>query len=310
MDNISFTMKNFKMETSVNLLEVNQAQTLSVNRADFLSKPEEVKPETSFDKEKGIAYWENENYQINFNEKSSELHIYNKNTNEAYIVWGDPHVTIGEGKDQKKISPKENREYDFDFKKDARFTLEDGTEIHIQTTPWLENGKAVNGMTLASDILIQDAKSDHAFKITGLDQNKLGDMTAQELTDMEVSHTDRITPYEGLQLIERAGSENKGFSLQKENGEYEVMNDKHSGNTKNITAMENFLAQHHIPYESLQQPHLFSPNQQAVISQLQDFMDMALNSFASNLEIPTGVKSFQQISTIIQGQNHAVTMGD
>ena len=301
-----------QLEHTVNFLQVNQtAQLDHSNRAQGLDRSEAVqKPQTSFDQAAGKADWENENYKISFNEGMSEMFVQNKNTGENYTIWGDPHVSIGhesENTGAKRTTAGHNQEHDFDFKKDVRFTLEDGTEIHVKTTPWMRDGKEINGATLASEVLIQDGLSDHAFKVTGLDGNghTQGDMTATEMRGLDVSEADRINEREGLQMFERTGND-KGFSMRGADGQVEALGGRHRDNTAEITAMENFLGQHSIPFEGVNNPAVLTDNQQVVMNQLQQFMEMAMNMFAQQMQVPDGASVFQQISTMIQGQTHTV----
>ena len=291
---------------TVKLLAVEQTALMKTKGLDSMQNTQ--KPEVSFNEQTGTGNWENANYKITFDEKASQIFVQNKNTGENYTVWGDPHVSIGHEDKNTGAIRSLNGDHDFDFKKDVRMTLEDGTELHIKTTPWERNGKPVNGMTLASQVMIQDGLSDHAFKITGLDQNKLGDTKAEELTDLQLNPDDRINPGIGLQMLERAGSD-KGFSLADENGQFHAMDDKHRANTSEITAMENFLAQHGVPVQDTD--FQMSINQQAIAAQLQEFMQSAMAMFTQQqAQIPEGATVFQQISTTIQGQSHFLGITD
>lgn len=302
---------NVVLNHTVQFLQVNQTQQLqhsgSVGMMQGVQGVE--KPKTEFNKDAGTALWENANYKIQFDEKNSQMFVQNKNTGENYTVWGDPHVSVGH--EDKNTGPKHhmNDSHDFDFKKDMRMTLDDGTEIHIKTTPWMRNGEEINGATLASQVMIQDGLSDHAFKLTGLDGNghTLGDMTAQEMTGLQVSEADRINHREGLQIVENDGAQ-EGFSLQGANGAFSELGEHHRNNTSQITAMENFLGQHSIPLAGMAEPAMLNTNQNMIMNQLQQFMDMAMNMFTQQMQIPDGASIFQQISTVIQGQTHALGM--
>lgn len=301
-----------ELSHTVNFLSVQQtAQLAHANSARGVGQLREVeKPTTSFDQAAGKASWENANYKISFNEGMSEMFVQNKNTGENYTVWGDPHVSIGhesENTGAKRTTAGHNQQHDFDFKKDVRFTLEDGTEIHVKTTPWMRDGKEINGATLASQVMIQDGLSDHAFKVTGLDGNghTMGDMTAREMSGLEVSEADRINDREGLQMLERAGHD-VGFSMKGTDGQFAALDGRHRENTSEITAMENFLGQHAIPFEGVNNPSVLNNNQTMVMNQLQQFMEMAMNMFAQQMQVPDGASVFQQISTMIHGQTHTL----
>lgn len=302
---------NVRLAHSVNFLSVSQTAQLQHTRSimPIQGSSSVQKPATDFNQAAGTASWENANYKINFAENHSQIFVQNKNTGENYTVWGDPHVTVGDASQNGGPKHSMKGSHDFDFKKDVRFTLEDGTQLHVKTTPWKDdNGNIRNGQTLASQVMIQDGLSDHAFKITGLDGNghTLGDMTAQEMTGLEVSEADRINEREGLQMIELAGAQNKGFGLMGRDGQYDELGSKHGANTSQITAMENFLGQHAIPMESMSTPSMLTTNQQVVMNQLDQFMQMAMNMFSQQFQVPTGGSVFQQISTMIQGQTHSI----
>lgn len=302
---------NVVLSHTVAFLEVNQtAQLQHTSNAGMMEGIRRAeKPTTDFNQEAGTALWENANYKITFDERNSQMFVQNKNTGENYTVWGDPHVSIGH--EDTNTGPKHHMRdsHDFDFKKDMRMTLDDGTEIHIKTTPWMRNGQEINGATLASQVMIQDGLSDHAFKLTGLDGNghTLGDMTAQEMTGLEVSEADRISNREGLQIIENDGDK-QGFSLMGTDGKFSEMGQFHRNNTSEITAMENFLGQHAIPFEGINNPATLNTNQNMIMEQLEQFMNMAMNMFTQQLQIPDGSAVFQQISTVIQGQTHTLGM--
>jgi len=113
-------------------------------------------------KKKGVRF-ENENYKIDVSDRG-EIKVKNKNTDEKYRIWGDPHVDV----DGKRA---------FDFKGDTTFVLDDGTKITIQTTPWKGN----NGQTISSEVSIIDGNSTYGVHITGVDDNHKGDLSFQEV---------------------------------------------------------------------------------------------------------------------------------
>lgn len=110
----------------------------------------------------GNVNFENKNYTVKVGD-TGEINITNKQTGEAYKVWGDPHVDV-DGK------------HAFDFKGTTTFDLDDGTKITIDTTPW----KGENGATIASKVTIVDGQSDYAVQVKGVDDNKTGDLTFNE----------------------------------------------------------------------------------------------------------------------------------
>lgn len=110
----------------------------------------------------GTVDFENDNYSVKVGD-TGEINVTNKQTGEAYKVWGDPHVDV-DGK------------HAFDFKGTTTFDLDDGTKITVDTTPW----KGQNGATIASKVTIVDGQSDYAVQIEGVDDNKTGDLTFNE----------------------------------------------------------------------------------------------------------------------------------
>ena len=110
----------------------------------------------------GTVDFENANYSVKVGD-TGEINVTNKQTGEAYKIWGDPHVDV-DGK------------HAFDFKGTTTFDLDDGTKITVDTTPW----KGQNGATIASKVTIVDGQSDYAVQIKGVDDNKTGDLTFNE----------------------------------------------------------------------------------------------------------------------------------
>lgn len=96
-------------------------------------------------------------YSLKFNERSSEIEIFNANTNEHTRIWGDPHVDV----DGQRV---------FDFWGTTTFTLENGTKITINTEPWGNNPNAY----VASQVVI--TKGSNALVVDGISQNQLGDL--------------------------------------------------------------------------------------------------------------------------------------
>lgn len=97
-------------------------------------------------------------YSLKFNERSSEIEIFNANTGEHTRIWGDPHVDV----DGKRV---------FDFWGTTTFTLENGTKITINTEPWGNNPNAY----VASQVVI--TKGSNALVVDGISQNQLGDLS-------------------------------------------------------------------------------------------------------------------------------------
>lgn len=97
-------------------------------------------------------------YSMQLNENNSEITIFNANTNESTKIWGDPHVEV-DGK------------HAFDFAGTTTFELENGTKVTIGTEQWGGNPDAY----VASDVTI--TKGDQAVVVSGISQNKLGDLS-------------------------------------------------------------------------------------------------------------------------------------
>ena len=97
-------------------------------------------------------------YSLKFNERSSQIEIYNANTREHTRIWGDPHVDV----DGKRV---------FDFWGTTTFTLENGTKITINTEPWKGNSNAY----VASQVVV--TKGANALVVDGISQNQLGDLS-------------------------------------------------------------------------------------------------------------------------------------
>lgn len=103
------------------------------------------------------------NYLLDVNERNSEFVVTNKETGEKTRIWGDPHF-------------EHNGTRVGDFYGTTTLNLADGTKITINTTPYLAGG---NGTTLSSTLTI--TQGDQVMRITGLDQNRLGDLKIQQL---------------------------------------------------------------------------------------------------------------------------------
>jgi hypothetical protein len=103
------------------------------------------------------------NYTIDVNEKNSEFVVTNKDTGERTKIWGDPHF-------------EHNGSHVGDFYGTTTLNLADGTKITINTTPYERGG---NGTTLSSTLTI--TQGDQAMRITGLDQNSIGDLEISQI---------------------------------------------------------------------------------------------------------------------------------
>jgi uncharacterized membrane protein YebE (DUF533 family) len=103
------------------------------------------------------------NYTLDLKEGNSEFVVTNKETGEKTRIWGDPHF-------------EHNGSHVGDFYGTTTLNLADGTKITINTTPFEAGG---NGTTLSSTLTI--TQGDRAMRITGLDQNKLGDLNIQQV---------------------------------------------------------------------------------------------------------------------------------
>ena len=108
----------------------------------------------------GKVCFENDNYRITMGDDNS-VNIFNKNTGENYLAWGDPHMQV-------------DGQQAFDFWGTTTLALEDGTKVTIETTPWANNPE----MTLASKVTITNG--DYGVQVTGVDSNQVGDLTFEE----------------------------------------------------------------------------------------------------------------------------------
>jgi hypothetical protein len=121
----------------------------------------------------GKVCFENDNYRITMGDDNT-VHIYNKNTCESYLAWGDPHMNI-------------DGQHAFDFWGTTTLSLDDGTKVTIETTPWQNNPE----MTLSSKVTI--TSGDYAVQVSGIDTNQVGDLKFEEgkgwggLTDLMVA---------------------------------------------------------------------------------------------------------------------------
>lgn len=147
---------------TVNVTTQSTTTTLSIS--GDCGRPAPMEPKTTRGAD-GTVNFENENYKVRVND-TGEIHVTNKQTGETYRVWGDPHMDI-------------NGKHAFDFWGTTTLNLDDGTKITIDTTPW-KGGN--NGATIASRVTITDGQSDYGVQITGVDDNKTGDLKFNETT--------------------------------------------------------------------------------------------------------------------------------
>ncbi|QTD46143.1 DUF1521 domain-containing protein [Ottowia testudinis] len=115
-------------------------------------------------------------YELQMDEKNSQIKIINKQNGEVTNIWGDPHIDWN--KDGKT---------DANFWGTTTFQLEDGTKITIGTEPFKNNPNEY----LSSEVTV--TRGDHAMKITGLSQNELGDLKV-EYADRGGQALDWATP--------------------------------------------------------------------------------------------------------------------
>jgi Domain of Unknown Function (DUF1521) len=108
----------------------------------------------------GKVAFENDNYRITMGDDNT-VDVYNKNTGENYLAWGDPHMNI-------------DGQHTFDFWGTTTLSLDDGTKLTIETTPWVHNPE----MTLSSKVTI--TSGDYAVQISGIDSNQVGDLKFEE----------------------------------------------------------------------------------------------------------------------------------
>lgn len=125
------------------------------------------------------------NYTIDLQEKNSEFVVTNKATGERTRIWGDPHF-------------EHNGSHVGDFYGTTTLNLADGTKITVNTTPFEAGG---NGTTLSSTLTI--TQGDRAMRVTGLDQNQLGDLKIQQVSGVgrlvDAAVDDGVSLYENTE---------------------------------------------------------------------------------------------------------------
>lgn len=97
-------------------------------------------------------------YSLKFDERRSQIEVFNAKTGDHTRIWGDPHVDV----DGKRA---------FDFWGTTTFTLENGTKITINTEPWKGNSNAY----VASQVVV--TKGANALVVDGISQNQVGDLS-------------------------------------------------------------------------------------------------------------------------------------
>lgn len=166
--------------------KLNQAQQPDCWLPCPLPKPmPPMQPEWTVEMNGSKASIDLGDYTLDINEKRSEFILTNKETGESSRVWGDPHFDMdNDGKT------------DVDFWGTMTMNLENGTKITIQTTPWKGN----EDMTVSSRLVI--TQGDKAIEVTGMDQNRVGDM---EITQSNDGYLKDIFTGDGLDIYENDG---------------------------------------------------------------------------------------------------------
>ena len=121
-------------------------------------------------------------YQLNIDERSSQMNIINTATGQTTRIWGDPHVDV-------------DGQHKFDFFGTTTFQLANGTKITIKTEPWQGNSNAY----VASQVVI--TKGQNAIVVDGISQNKLGDLSVSMSNDgyaIDAATRDGFTVRESL----------------------------------------------------------------------------------------------------------------
>ncbi|RXJ72258.1 hypothetical protein CS022_17080 [Veronia nyctiphanis] len=116
--------------------------------------------------------WENDNYTITFDDNNASMKIVNKHTGEIYKVSGDPHLFIGDQDEPGSMK------HVGDFYNDGVITLDDGTQIHMNTEE-SKTGKWA-GMTLLDTVTIVEPCCNKATQISGLDMDSKQDLEVKE----------------------------------------------------------------------------------------------------------------------------------
>ncbi|EEX34258.1 MULTISPECIES: DUF1521 domain-containing protein [Vibrio] len=170
----------------------------------------------SYEPSSGKATLENDRYTINIDESSSEIEVIDKqNPEDSFRIYGDPHFDIGNDGDT-----------DFDFKKDMSIELDDGTKLHIHTTP------TSNGETLATSLAIEEPDGS-GWYIEGIDSDQKGDLEVKEYNNINYSGG-TVNDDAALELQVRDGN----YFLNSDNGWETLEEDKKASNDAIVNDIE------------------------------------------------------------------------
>ena len=292
---------NLDLKHSVNFLEVKQTALLDVKATSAQNAVGSVrsKPEISIDQHRRAddwvsGKWENENYKITFNEQHAKIMITNKETNEVHDIQGGHGV----GYMQSSLRDEEGYRRTFNpmtIYADMRITLDDGTIVNLKKTQ--SDNADDNGVM--NQIVIQDGMSNHVTKISGLEKSTSGNVEIEEMTELQLSEADRISPREGVHFIEDTDNRDAAFALDNGRGSIDRLEGDVNADRKMVNARVKMLRD-----QGIQHGSELDANQQAISNQIDQFIQMSLQAFASPFQMPTGMSAFEQISTMIQGQTH------
>ncbi|CAH1530464.1 hypothetical protein THF1D04_280050 [Vibrio owensii] len=170
----------------------------------------------SYDPNSGKATLENDRYTINVDESSSEIEVIDKqNPEDSFRIYGDPHFDIGNDGDT-----------DFDFKKDMSIELDDGTKLHIHTTP------TSNGETLATSLAIEEPDGS-GWYIEGIDSDQKGDLEVKEYNNINYSGG-TVNDNAALELQVRDGN----YYVNSDNGWETLEEDQKASNDAIVNDIE------------------------------------------------------------------------
>lgn len=173
----------------------------------------------SYDSKSGTATLENDRYVINIDESSSEIEVNDKkNSEDSFRIHGDPHFDIGNDGDT-----------DFDFKSDMLIELDDGTKLHIHTTP------TSNGETLATSLAIEEPDGS-GWYIEGIDGDQKGDLEIEEYNNLNFSGG-KVYDDAALELQVRDGN----YFINTDNGWETLEEDKKVANDAIVGDIESAL---------------------------------------------------------------------
>ena len=109
------TTVGYGLHQSQNLFQAYYGDSSTVEKTD------------GTDNQSDKVAWENDNYTITFDDNKASMKIVNKHTGEIYKVAGDPRLYIGDLDEPGSI------EHVGDFYNNGVITLDDGTQIHMNT---------------------------------------------------------------------------------------------------------------------------------------------------------------------------------